>query len=94
MMQVASAGQLAQSASAAATAPLASFQEFFADAVKSASTLAAQSEEKQKQLLVGETDNLHDVFIAMEKADVAFQMTMAVRDKVISAYQSVMQMTV
>jgi flagellar hook-basal body complex protein FliE len=30
--------------------------------------------------------------IAMEKADMAFQLTMAVRNKVIDAYTSVMQM--
>lgn len=73
---------------------MASFQEFFADAVKTASNLDAVSQQKQKALLVGDTDNLHEVFIAMEKADLAFQLTMAVRDKVISAYQSVMQMSV
>ena len=93
MMQLTSA-QLSQGSGAAAAAPLATFQEFFADAVKTAGALGAQSEEKQKQLLVGDTDNLHEVFIAMEKADLAFQLTMAVRDKVVSAYQTVMQMSV
>jgi|SRR5665213_628417 len=86
--------QLSQGVGAANVAPLASFQEFFSDAVKSASKLEDQAEVKQKQLLVGNVDNLHDVFIAMEKADVAFQLTMAVRDKVVSAYQTVMQMSV
>lgn len=94
MMQIASGAQAAQGAGAAAGAPLATFQEFFADAIRTAGALDAQAQEKQKQLLVGDTDNLHDVFIAMEKADVAFQLTMAVRDKVISAYQTVMQMSV
>jgi flagellar hook-basal body complex protein FliE len=94
MLQTFSTAQAAAGTSAAGAAPLASFQEFFADAVKTASGLDAVSQEKQKQLLVGDTDNLHEVFIAMEKADLAFQLTMAVRDKVISAYQSVMQMSV
>lgn len=92
-MLQATGSALAQSPSAVA-APLASFQEFFSDAVKSAGALDAQSNEKQTQLLVGNADNLHDVFIAMEKADLAFQLTMAVRDKVVSAYQTVMQMSV
>lgn len=90
----ATATQLAAGGGAAGAAPLASFQEFFSDAVKTASSLNSQAEEKQKQLLVGNVDNLHDVFIAMEKADLAFQLTMAVRDKVVSAYQTVMQMSV
>jgi flagellar hook-basal body complex protein FliE len=76
----------------ASTAPLASFQEFFADAIKQTSGLEEAAEVQQKRLLVGDTDNLHDVMIAMEKADMAFQLTMAVRNKVIDAYTSVMQM--
>jgi flagellar hook-basal body complex protein FliE len=92
MMQASSA-QMTQGTGAAA-APLATFQEFFSDAVKTASTLDAQSQDQQKRLLVGDVDNLHEVFIAMEKSDLAFQLTMAVRDKVVSAYQTVMQMSV
>jgi flagellar hook-basal body complex protein FliE len=89
--------QLAQGlggAGQAQSAPLASFQEFFADAVKKTADLDAASEEKQKQLLVGNTDNIHDVMIAMEKADVAMQLTLAVRNKVIDAYTEVMRMSI
>jgi len=87
-------GAASAGAAGAAAAPLASFQDFLADAVKTASALDVDSQQKEKKLLVGDTDNLHEVFIAMEKADLAFQLTMAVRDKVISAYQTVMQMSV
>jgi flagellar hook-basal body complex protein FliE len=88
--------QLGQAAGAAAAqqAPLASFQEFFADAVKKTNNLEAASQEKQRQLLVGETDNLHDVMIAMEKASLSFQLTLAVRNKVLEAYQEVMRMQI
>jgi flagellar hook-basal body complex protein FliE len=79
-------------AGTAAAAPLASFQEFFADAIKQTSALEEAADTQQKRLLVGDTDNLHDVMIAMEKADMAFQLTLAVRNKVIDAYTSVMQM--
>jgi flagellar hook-basal body complex protein FliE len=86
--------QLSQGLGAAGTAaaPLASFQEFFADAIKQTSALEEAADTQQKRLLVGDTDNLHDVMIAMEKADMAFQLTLAVRNKVIDAYTSVMQM--
>jgi flagellar hook-basal body complex protein FliE len=79
-------------AGSGAAAPLATFQEFFADAIKQTSGLEEAAEVQQKRLLVGDTDNLHDVMIAMEKADMAFQLTLAVRNKVIDAYTSVMQM--
>jgi flagellar hook-basal body complex protein FliE len=89
--------QLAQGLGGAAQAqgaPLASFQEFFADAVKKTADLDEAADVKEKQLLVGNTDNIHDVMIAMEKADVAMQLTMAVRNKVIDAYTEVMRMSI
>jgi flagellar hook-basal body complex protein FliE len=85
--------QLGQAAAAAPQqAPLATFQEFFADAVKKTNELQGAAEEKQRQLLVGETDNLHDVMIAMEKSTLSLQLTLAVRNKVLDAYQEVMRM--
>lgn len=88
--------QLAQGAAlgAAQQAPLATFQEFFADAVKRTNQLQMQAQDKQRQLLVGETDNIHDVMIAMEKAGLSFQLTLAVRNKVVEAYQEVMRMQI
>jgi len=93
MMQVAQGAQLAAGAAAQA-APLASFQEFFADVVKRTNNLDVEAKEKQRQLLVGETDNIHEVMIAMEKAGLSFQLTLAVRNKVIEAYQEVMRMQI
>ncbi len=88
--QGASPAAIAQQA--AETNPVASFQEFFADAIKQTNSIQGESEQAQRSLLVGDTDNLHDVMIAMEKADMALQLTMAVRNKVLDAYQTVMQM--
>lgn len=91
-MGLASAAQ--QAALAANAAPMASFQEFFADAAKQTNGLQGQAEEAKQRLLVGESDDLHGVMIAIEKADLAFQLTMAVRNKVIDAYQEVMRMQI
>ncbi len=90
--------QLGQGAALAGGAgqltPLASFQDFFADAVKKTNQMQMQAQDKQRQLLVGETDNIHDVMIAMEKAGLSFQLTLAVRNKVVEAYQEVMRMQI
>jgi flagellar hook-basal body complex protein FliE len=93
LSQGANAAQVAQQA-AAQSAPLASFQQFFADAVSQTNNLQNQAQESQRRLLIGESDDLHGVMIAMEKADMAFQLTMAVRNKVIDAYQEVMRMQI
>lgn len=97
LLQVSQGANMAlaqQAAQASSAAPLASFQEFFADAVKQTSGLQAQAKEAQQRLLVGESDDLHGVMIAMEKAGLAFQLTMSVRNKVIEAYQEVMRMQI
>ncbi len=86
----------APAAQAAGTSPLASFQDFFANAIHDSGRLEEKADHGERNLLVDGAGlaNLHGTFIALEKADLAFQLTMAIRDKVISAYQSVMQMSV
>ena len=43
-------------------------------------------------LASGRRKNLHETMIAVEQADISFRMLMAVRGKVINAYQEVMRM--
>jgi flagellar hook-basal body complex protein FliE len=62
--------------------------------VKKTNELEGAANEKQRQLLVGETDNIHDVMIAMEKASLSLNLTLAVRNKVLDAYQEVMRMSI
>ena len=44
--------------------------------------------------MLGETDNTHDLMIAEQKANIALQYTVAVRDRVLEAYNTIMQMQV
>jgi len=45
-----------------------------------------------ERLIVGETDDMNEVMLALSKADLTFRMFMDIRDKVIDAYQEVMRM--
>lgn len=47
-----------------------------------------------KNLATGGEDNLHDVIIAMEKASMTLQYAIQIRNKVLEAYQSVIQMQI
>ena len=49
---------------------------------------------EQVAFALGETDNTHDLMIAEQKANIALQYTVAVRDKVLEAYQQIMQMQI
>ncbi|MGG3564718.1 flagellar hook-basal body complex protein FliE [Neobacillus sp. PS2-9] len=40
----------------------------------------------------GEIDNIHDVTIASQKAKVALELTVTIRDKAVEAYQEMMRM--
>ncbi len=47
-----------------------------------------------QQLSSGENVDLHDVTIGLEENDVNFRVAMAIRDKLVEAYQEVMRMQV
>lgn len=47
-----------------------------------------------QNLATGGEDNLHDVVIAMEKASLTLQYAIQIRNKVLEAYQSVIQMQI
>lgn len=57
-------------------------------------TLQNQAEAAAIQFALGESDNTHDLLIAQTKANTALQYTVAVRDKLIEAYQQIMQMQI
>jgi len=47
---------------------------------------------KVSELLQGSGQDLHSAMIAVEKADLSFQLMMQVRNKIIQAYQTISQM--
>lgn len=71
-----------------------SFGQFLQDAMSEVNNLQQQSGNVKQQLLTGNVDDVHQVMIAAEKASVALQLTVQVRNKVIEAYQEIMRMQV
>ncbi|MCS6838206.1 MAG: flagellar hook-basal body complex protein FliE [Bdellovibrionaceae bacterium] len=49
---------------------------------------------KAEEFAVGDTDNIAEVMIAMEKADIALRLMMQVRNKIIEGYQEIMKIQV
>jgi flagellar hook-basal body complex protein FliE len=47
---------------------------------------------KVSELLQGNGQDIHSAMIAVEKADLSFQLMMQVRNKIIQAYQTISQM--
>jgi flagellar hook-basal body complex protein FliE len=85
---------LAQSAamkpsSASADTP---FQGLLADAVGQVSSLETQARVAVDGLMTGSGVDVHQAMIAAEKASMAFELALSVRNKAVQAYQSVMSM--
>jgi flagellar hook-basal body complex protein FliE len=53
-----------------------------------------KSNGSEAKLMTGESQDLHTTVIAMQKADLSFQMMMQVRNKIVQAYQEIMRMQV
>lgn len=70
------------------------FSEVLKQAIGEVNGLQQQSDQMKTQLLTGQVDDIHQVMIAAEKADLAFQLTVQIRNKVIEAYQEIMRMQV
>jgi flagellar hook-basal body complex protein FliE len=59
------------------------------DAINQMNELSDSSDQKVAELVKGDRQDIHNVMIAVEKADIAFQLMMQVRNKIVNAYQEV-----
>ncbi len=69
-----------------------SFSSILNHGIQRVNTLENQSDVLTQMLVSGEIENIHDVMIAAEKAEVAINLTMNIRDKAIRAYEEIMAM--
>ena len=71
------------------------FSDMLSQAVNNVNGMQTQSREMQVSFDMGDPNlSLADVMIAKEKAGIAFEATMQVRNKVLEAYKTIMNMPV
>lgn len=70
-----------------------SFGNVLAESMGEVNRLQVEADKSIEALVSGSNKNIHETMIAISKADLAFRMTMQVRNKVMEAYQEVMRMT-
>ena len=56
--------------------------------------LQKEANQTAKEMLIDGTTDVHNVVIAMQKAELGFRLMMQIRNKVVSAYQEIMRMPV
>lgn len=64
------------------------------DNIKTTNSYLSDAEDEKLKFALGETENTHDLTIAMQKASTALQYTVAVRDRMLEAYREIMQMQI
>lgn len=69
------------------------FGQVLSDAIYSLNQDLNAADQAAKRLITGDIE-FHDAMIITEKANLALQLTMAVRTKVMEAYQEIMRMQV
>jgi len=70
------------------------FGELLKSAINEVNGLDQQSSDLKAKLVTGEIEDIHQVMIGAEKANLAFQLTVQIRNKVIEAYQEILRMQV
>lgn len=71
-----------------------SFLDTAINNIQSTNALLSDYENEEIKWALGETENTHDLTIALQKASTALQYTVAIRDKVLEAYQTIMNMQI
>ncbi len=73
-------------------APSGGFGDVMKNAINQVSTLENGADTQVNTLIQGGNTDMSHVMISVEKADVAFQLMMQVRNKIVSAYQDIEKM--
>lgn len=69
-----------------------SFAEFLNESLKKVNDLQTEADRAIEGLASGESKNVHDTMIAIEKANLSFNMMIQVRNKLLQAYEEIMRM--
>ncbi len=70
------------------------FKSVLSQYLEEVNTLQHDAESQVQRLVAGETEDLHEVMLAMDEAETSFEMMMEIRNKLVGAYQELMRMQV
>ncbi len=97
-----SSGVIRDAAKAAPTTKLEDYKENGFDSLlhtaidnlNTTNSYLSDAEDEKIKWALGETENTHDLAIALSKASTALQYTVAIRDKLLEAYKELIQMQI
>ena len=71
-----------------------SFKDVLTETIGEVQRLRNEADTTIRKLVAGEIRDITETMVAVEKADVAFQTMMLVRNKMVAAYEEIMRMQV
>jgi len=74
--------------------PAPTFADTLKESIREVNKVQEQADQAIVDLTTGKKQDLHQTMVAIEKADVTFQLMMQVRNKIISAYEEVSRMQI
>ncbi len=86
--------RLLRQAPAPGTADEKSFKDVLTESIGEVQRLQDEADTTIRKVVAGEIKDVTDAIVAVEKADVAFQTMMVVRNKMVQAYEEVMRMQI
>ena len=69
-----------------------SFKDVLFSKVAEVNNLQQEAEAAMKNFAAGKTENMSEMFLAIQKADLAFKTLMVIRNKLMEAYREIQQM--
>ncbi len=85
---------LGPQSSAAPGTPAQGFGNTLAAALRDVNQQHLDADRAVADLVSGRSQDVHNVMIASQKADIGFQLLIQVRNKVVSAYETIMRMQI
>jgi flagellar hook-basal body complex protein FliE len=68
------------------------FHDILSSTINQVESSRNEASQNVQRFISGEGDDLHSTILSVQRADLEFEMTMQLRNKVVSAYQEVMRM--
>ncbi len=70
------------------------FLDQLASAIGKANDVQLQASQAVDALMTGQTQDLHRTMVALQQADVSFQLMMQIRNKLVTAYEEIQRMQI
>jgi len=74
--------------------PSSGFVNTLQQAISKANDIQLEAGHATEALMTGQTQNIHQTMVALQEADVSFQLMMQIRNKLVSAYEEIQRMQI